>query len=1703
MSAKTAGSGGGGGGGGGGGVTPPGGSCTLNTQCTSGICTNGICQEQDSDHDGIPDSKDPDPNDPDTDNDGLLDGQEDRNRNGRVDDDETDPTNPDTDHDGLLDGQEDRNKNGIVDVGETNPLNPNTDGDCLLDGIDPYPLDSSRPDCSNARDNDKDGVYNDIETKSGCMNLNNPDTDGDGLLDGQEDKNHNGKVDSGETNPCKADTDGNGANDGDQCSATKKAEASSTSVIARSSPNFFDWFMHFISGIVTTVYADIAGRTYSEYSDPSNPVTIQEPPVVLNAPANLSAGPISGATNPRMRITWTDTNSGKGATYSISRKRVNDTDTSYGPLSVATSPHDDPSTDVAGLDWGTSYTYKVCAVKSGLTSQCATALGSTLEDPDPVQPITTLSIAHTSDLTKSIASDVFFCLRNDCRGDIKPGVTDETKGNQHQYQVAIKDSSGASVALTGVAVTWKLEKGQTVAVDGSLTADGGTSQEVTAKTTGSGAALVVTAVQSDGTKTIATLTQRIPISVEACDYTWPVGMQTSDAPFINKQLDFRMWYCRGAGAESTVLPLLGQPIPLAHRQENLNFDYEYIIPIDSSSTANLGSEKDNKDIKSDVIVMRVARVVNTFSITKWYQETFRAIPSLRGPVNGYPAVQDANGVYVLAYDTNTARDEDNTVMKLNNVLRGISENDTFGPTAYYFTTNTNAQPATQQILSRLLDNIVFSQAIAFDPSESGTGSLGRQLRRDFQRMIDMERMSSALSTVASLPRIDAGSFVKNQTISAWQTSWRDLGGALNFSPLPDDPSLSATVDHFTGVSQCDPGTESNPTGYEPSTCWNATSKRFGATTGFNNDVEKAVNTTGTTGVHAYSYKFFPPANVSALIRAKFCSHLELLKVSPIAGLENLLCAIHQRNQDNSKLKAAGGSCTSPNECESASCINRKCASSLPQATVSLVPRITAVEHFEGSGVDDEGSPVNGDLEGQVFKENWDPNQNKAITVRADDPDGTLVSLISTIGDFSGSGVSFDLDINSLWVGENTLTVAAVDNYGQRTVQEIHFTVNAKTVNRDPSITINSPTATSPTTYDPTGKKIVREATDVNLNLSFTASDLDADPSYTADTSITNRDAIRLIEYTLKKDGSSPEEKVVGAISTAPYTATISLKDLLDGTYTLTATAHDKRGGSKTEKIEGISLRTNTSPVFDQAQPSAINRGSTGIISGTATDVDGVSWVKLYKVESGAETLIETKNNPGTSTGRFDYSFSLSNLAVGDYVYKLTAADRRGKEIRSGELSFKVYQNGGWSVWSACSQVCGAGTKARTCDNPAPANGGSECLKSDNVTRALSETVPCDNGPCPSWSADWTECSLDCGVGGTQTKTCIDPNPADSATGRCSSPDTAIGGTKSQSCTKGACPIWPTSWGTCSKPCGPTGIQTKMCTDPDTTDTATGRCISPDKAIGESISQSCNTSISCVSAYWSAWSPANCPSCGASNVIQNRSCILGNDGTTCSGSATNDCHTPACVSAYWSAWNPPSCPICGASNVTQTRSCILGNDGSTCGGGATSNSCGTPVCPTADFNLSVTPDLNNASSGKISYTAKVGNVVSSAILYRCNAVFDSCSQVNSVIAGSHTFTGLSAEYYKIVTSNTSGSSYEAKFWLGLILTYGRNETCANRLSDGNCTFDDSHLCRNNNGSDNYYGTCNIIYRAAYRSWGCPLNDTADYMKVNCSSNFKAY
>jgi clumping factor A len=167
------------------------------------------------------------PLDPDTDHGKVKDGSEDFDHNGVVDGKETDPTlghgaddKTITDHDG----------DGLSDDAETmlgtDPEDADSDNDGVLDGAEPNPGDDSDGDgLINALDpdSDNDGLFDGTELGLGCddpatdkaaktcvpdgdngTTRTSPliaDTDHGGVSDGDEDLNHNGVVDGGETDP--------------------------------------------------------------------------------------------------------------------------------------------------------------------------------------------------------------------------------------------------------------------------------------------------------------------------------------------------------------------------------------------------------------------------------------------------------------------------------------------------------------------------------------------------------------------------------------------------------------------------------------------------------------------------------------------------------------------------------------------------------------------------------------------------------------------------------------------------------------------------------------------------------------------------------------------------------------------------------------------------------------------------------------------------------------------------------------------------------------------------------------------------------------------------------------------------------------------------------------------------------------------------------------------------------------------------------------------------------------------------------------------------------------------------------------------------------------------------------------------------------------------------------------------------------------
>ncbi|XP_045160489.2 SCO-spondin-like [Mercenaria mercenaria] len=275
----------------------------------------------------------------------------------------------------------------------------------------------------------------------------------------------------------------------------------------------------------------------------------------------------------------------------------------------------------------------------------------------------------------------------------------------------------------------------------------------------------------------------------------------------------------------------------------------------------------------------------------------------------------------------------------------------------------------------------------------------------------------------------------------------------------------------------------------------------------------------------------------------------------------------------------------------------------------------------------------------------------------------------------------------------------------------------------------------------------------------------------------------------------------------------------------------------------------------------------------------------------------------------------------------------------------------WTPWTECPVSCGGSeqTRTRTCSNPEPQNGGSDCVGD------TEESQQCNTGSCPpvdggftEWSS-WTECSVTCGDGEqTRTRACTNPEPQNGG-------NDCIGDTQeSQSCNLTNCPVngsfteW-SSWNDCSVTCG-NGIHTRTrnCSDPEP-------LYGGDDCVGEvEETESCSFGPCPVDGYWSNWEEwTTCSaSCDSGTRERTRTCVEPlNGGNPCDGASkqVEFCNIKACpldgVWSEWTAWEDCNA-TCEGGIRTRTRTCIGPlHGGEECNGTSEENEiCNSDPCP---------------------------------------------------------------------------------------------------------------------------------------------------------------
>ncbi|KAI0210224.1 hypothetical protein LSAT2_005021 [Lamellibrachia satsuma] len=291
-------------------------------------------------------------------------------------------------------------------------------------------------------------------------------------------------------------------------------------------------------------------------------------------------------------------------------------------------------------------------------------------------------------------------------------------------------------------------------------------------------------------------------------------------------------------------------------------------------------------------------------------------------------------------------------------------------------------------------------------------------------------------------------------------------------------------------------------------------------------------------------------------------------------------------------------------------------------------------------------------------------------------------------------------------------------------------------------------------------------------------------------------------------------------------------------------------------------------------------------------------------------------------------------------------------------------HGQWSTWynyTDCSVTCGPGTKRRnrTCDNPAPTDGGINCYGKD------TEVSTCTRPPCavPGNWGEWGTpgmCNVTCGGGvHTRMRQCNNPAPKYGGASCLGSNEESLPcGTTECPTIDGAWTRW-SSWGPCTVDCGG-GRRTRLrtCTNPkskggapcDGMSTRAETCNEQNCPLGH---------VERVDGQWTQWTEwSECPvTCGGASVNRERTCsnpAPSGGGRPCTGRDVDaghlttretqgmQCALDVCpIDGQWSTWTTWStCSVSCATNGgvrTRTRACnnpAPRNGGQSCVGAST-------------------------------------------------------------------------------------------------------------------------------------------------------------------------
>lgn len=182
----------------------------------------------------------------------------------------------------------------------------------------------------------------------------------------------------------------------------------------------------------------------------------------------------------------------------------------------------------------------------------------------------------------------------------------------------------------------------------------------------------------------------------------------------------------------------------------------------------------------DVVGIRIYTNKDHKDAATWYKENVISPSASVTPikVDGYLGVQDDRTVYVSA--ANIVQYMDGGVVRSN-----------FFTNMYVIAYNQQAAPNTLNIFKQMLGNWKFNKNIMQDKTLQAAELEKDKLRRDVIRLEDLYKLGLVLDSYKSghnglCPVLDAGTYIKNHSISTWPSWQATLGNELG-TALPVDP----------------------------------------------------------------------------------------------------------------------------------------------------------------------------------------------------------------------------------------------------------------------------------------------------------------------------------------------------------------------------------------------------------------------------------------------------------------------------------------------------------------------------------------------------------------------------------------------------------------------------------------------------------------------------------------------------------------------------------------------------------------------------------------------------------------------------------------------------------------------------------------------------------------------------------------------------